>query len=112
MLDGAQEDIKYRRDSSLPDRKSVLRKKEEKKKRNAFQRSFSFIKRIKRRRKKMDASDVLLAQWMEQVKQIWSGMHQYRQEGIALAVLGIVLAGNAVMQRVAETLHERLSSLT
>jgi hypothetical protein len=44
------------------------------------------------------------------VKQIWKGMHQYRQEGLALAVLGIVLAGNAVMQRVAETLHERLSN--
>src|SRR5215472_5996288 len=58
----------------------------------------------------MDASDVLLAQWIEQVKQIWSGMHQYRQEGLALAVLGIVLAGNAVMQRVAEILHERLST--
>jgi len=58
----------------------------------------------------MDASDVLLAQWSEQVKQIWSGMHQYRQKSLALAVLGIVLAGNAVMQRVAETLHERLSS--
>jgi hypothetical protein len=59
----------------------------------------------------MEASDVLLAQWTEQVKQIWSGMHRYRQEGLALAVLGIVLAGNAVMQRVAEILHERLSNL-
>jgi hypothetical protein len=58
----------------------------------------------------MDASDVLLAQWTEQVKRIWSGMHRYRQEGLALAVLGIVLTGNAVMQRVAETLHERLSN--
>jgi Transposase DDE domain len=57
----------------------------------------------------MDASDVLLAQWTQQVKQIWSGMHQYRQESLALAVLGIVLTGNAVMQRVAETLQERLS---
>lgn len=58
----------------------------------------------------MDASDVLLAQWTEQVKQIWSGMHPYRQEALALAVLGIVLAGNAVMQRVSEILHERLSN--
>ncbi len=58
----------------------------------------------------MDASDVLLTQWIEQVKQIWSGMHHYRQEGLALAVLGIVLTGNAVMQRVAEILHERLSN--
>jgi hypothetical protein len=43
------------------------------------------------------------------VKQIWSEMHQYRQESFALAILGIVLAGQAVMQRVAEVLHERLS---
>lgn len=57
----------------------------------------------------MDASDILLAKWTEQVKHIWSGMHQYRQETLALAVLGIVLAGNAVIQRVAETLYERLS---
>lgn len=58
----------------------------------------------------MDASDVLLAQWLRQVKSIWSGMHLYRQESLALAVLGIVLAGHAVMQRVAEVLQERLSN--
>jgi hypothetical protein len=58
----------------------------------------------------MDASDVLLAQWTEQVKQIWSGMHQYQQECVALAILGIVLTGNAIMQRVAEILHERMSN--
>src|SRR5579872_6654054 len=57
----------------------------------------------------MDASDVLLAQWGQQVKHIWSELHQYQQQGFALAILGIVLAGNAVMQRVAEVLQERLS---
>src|SRR5947209_4460262 len=57
----------------------------------------------------MDASDLLLSQWMQQVKQIWSEMHHYRQESLAIAVLGIVLAGQAVIQRVAEILHERLS---
>ena len=57
----------------------------------------------------MDVSDVLLTQWIEQVKRIWSGMHQYRQESVALAIFGILLTGNAVMQRVAEILHERLS---
>lgn len=57
----------------------------------------------------MDASDVVLAQWSQQVKHIWSELHQYQQQGIALAILGIVLAGNAVMQRVAEVLQERLS---
>src|SRR5260370_9922830 len=35
-------------------------------------------------------------------------MHQYRQESFALAILGSVLARPGVMQRVAETLHERL----
>ena len=58
----------------------------------------------------MDASDLLLTQWVRQVKQIWSEMHQYRQESFALAIFGIVLAGQAVMQRVAEILHERLSN--
>ena len=57
----------------------------------------------------MDASDVLVAQWTEQVKQIWKGMHQYRQESLAIAIVGIVLAGVAVMQQVAAVLHERLS---
>jgi hypothetical protein len=57
----------------------------------------------------MDASDLLLTQWVHQVKQIWSEMHQYRQESFALAIFGIVLAGQAVMQRVAEILYERLS---
>jgi DDE family transposase len=57
----------------------------------------------------MDASDLLLAQWSQQVKHIWSEMHQYQQEGLALAILGIVLAGTAVIQRVAEVLQERLS---
>jgi hypothetical protein len=57
----------------------------------------------------MDASDLLLTQWVRQVKQIWSEMHQYRQESFALAIFGIVLAGQAVMQRVAEILYERLS---
>ena len=37
-------------------------------------------------------------------------MHHYRQSSLALAVLGIVLAGQAVIQRVAEVLHERLSN--
>jgi len=57
----------------------------------------------------MDASDLLLTQWVHQVKQIWNEMHQYRQESFALAIFGIVLAGQAVLQRVAEILYERLS---
>ena len=57
----------------------------------------------------MDASDVLLDKWLVQVKQIWSQMHHYRQESLAVAILGIVLSGSAVLQRVAESLQERLS---
>ncbi len=57
----------------------------------------------------MDASDVLLDQWNQQVKQIWSQMHHYRQASLALAVLGVVLAGQALHHSLAEILHERLS---
>ena len=57
----------------------------------------------------MDASEVVLDKWLAQVKQIWDQMHAYRQESLAIAILGIVLAGSAVMQRVAESLQERLS---
>jgi hypothetical protein len=34
----------------------------------------------------MDASDLLFTQWAHQVKEIWSEMHQYRQESFALAI--------------------------
>src|SRR5690242_8736022 len=44
------------------------------------------------------------------VKQIWSEMHESRQESLALAIFGIVLTGQAVMQQVAEILYERLST--
>ncbi len=57
----------------------------------------------------MDASDVLLDTWTQHVKQIWGELHLYQQESLAVAILGIVLAGNAVIQRVAEILQERLS---
>ena len=52
----------------------------------------------------MDASEVLLDKWLVQVKQIWSQLHAYQQKSLALAILGIVLAGSAVMQRVADSL--------
>ena len=57
----------------------------------------------------MDASEVLLDKWVAQVKQIWSQLHAYQQNSLALAILGIVLAGSAVMQRVADSLQEQLS---
>jgi hypothetical protein len=70
--------------SSLPDRKSVLEKKEEKKKRNAFHR-IVLSKKTKEARTKMDAKARIIGPMdRSRVKQIWKGVHQYRQEGLAL----------------------------
>lgn len=60
----------------------------------------------------MDASDLLLDHWTRQVKELFPKLHSYQQESIALCVQGVVQSGNAVMQRVAETLWEELSSET
>ena len=60
----------------------------------------------------MDASDLLLEHWIRQVKELFPNLHSYQQETIAVCVQGIVQSGNAVMQRVAETLWEQLSSET
>lgn len=60
----------------------------------------------------MDASDLLLDHWIRQVKELFPRLHCYQQETIALCVQGIVQSGNAVMQRLAETLWEQLSSET
>src|SRR6266487_509240 len=55
----------------------------------------------------MDASSVLWANWQEQLKELLPGIHGHQKKTLALFVLGIVLSGCAVMQRVAETLSER-----
>ncbi len=55
----------------------------------------------------MDASSVLWMNWQEQLKELLTGMHGHQKKALALFVLGIVLSGCAVMQRVAETLSER-----
>jgi hypothetical protein len=55
----------------------------------------------------MDASSVLWMNWQEQLKDLLPGMHGHQKKTLALFVLGIVLSGCAVMQRVAETLYER-----
>src|SRR5258708_19648924 len=60
----------------------------------------------------MDASDVLLDQWSHQVKEIFPALHSYQQETLALCVQGVVQSGSAVIQRVAETLWEQLTSKT
>ncbi len=55
----------------------------------------------------MDTSSVLWTNWHEQLKELLSGMHGHQKKTLAFFVLGIVLSGSAVMQRVAETLYER-----
>jgi hypothetical protein len=55
----------------------------------------------------MDTPSVLWASWHEQLKELLTGMHGHQKKTLAFFVLGIVLSGSAVMQRVAETLHER-----
>ena len=46
--------------------------------------------------------------WHEQLKEVLTGIHgQERAQTLACFVLGIVLAGSAVLQRVVETLAER-----
>lgn len=60
----------------------------------------------------MDASDLLLDQWSQQVKEAFPCLHAYQQKTIACCVQGIIESGNAVMQRVAETVWEHLGSDT
>ncbi len=60
----------------------------------------------------MNASDLLLDQWTRQVKEVFPQLHSYQQHAIAFSVQGIVQSGNAVMQKVAETAWEHLSSET
>jgi hypothetical protein len=55
----------------------------------------------------MDASKLLWKQWREQVKQLVTHMHGHQKKVLALCVLGIVLSGSAVLQRMAESLAER-----
>ena len=55
----------------------------------------------------MDAPSVLWANWHEQVSELLRGIHGHQKKTLAFFVLGIVLSGSAVMQRVAETLYER-----
>ena len=55
----------------------------------------------------MDASRVLWTIWHEQLKELLTGIHGHQKKTLAFFVLGIVLSGCAVMQRVAETLSER-----
>jgi Transposase DDE domain len=55
----------------------------------------------------MDAASVLWVNWQEQMRDLLTGLHGHQKKTLAFFVLGIVLSGCAVLQRVAETLSER-----
>jgi hypothetical protein len=52
----------------------------------------------------MDASALLWERWTAQVKELFPKIHGHQKKTLALFVIGIVLAGSAVLQRVAEDL--------
>ena len=52
----------------------------------------------------MDASAVLWERWRAQVKDLFGGMHGHQKKTLAMFVIGIVLSGSAVLQRVAESI--------
>jgi hypothetical protein len=53
----------------------------------------------------MDAPTVLWEAWRTQVKQLFPSLHGHQQKSLAWMVLGVVLAGSAVLQRMAESLY-------
>lgn len=60
----------------------------------------------------MNASDLLLEQWSQQVKELFPKLHAYQQDTLAFVVQAIIQSGQAVLQRVAEAAWEYLSSET
>jgi len=50
----------------------------------------------------MEAPTLLLKQWTHQVKELFPKLHGHQQKSLAFAVLGMVLAGHAVLQKMAE----------
>lgn len=55
----------------------------------------------------MTNGSVLWHNWQTQVEDLLSGLHGHQKKTLAFFVLGIVLAGNAVLQRVAEVLQQQ-----
>jgi hypothetical protein len=55
----------------------------------------------------MDAPSTLWSRWHEQVKELLPDLHGHQQNTLAVFVLGMVLSGCAVLQRVAEELSLR-----
>jgi Transposase DDE domain len=54
----------------------------------------------------MTNSSVLWQNWQTQVEELLTGLHGHQKKTLALFVLGIVLSGSAVLQRVAEVLQQ------
>jgi hypothetical protein len=55
----------------------------------------------------MDASALLWKHWHQQVKDLFGTMHGHQKKTLAFLVIGIVLSGTAVLQRIAERLSEQ-----
>src|SRR5712692_1039358 len=53
----------------------------------------------------MNASITLWEKWHEQVKEMLPGVHGHQKKTLALSVLGIILSGSAVLQRMAESVY-------
>jgi hypothetical protein len=53
----------------------------------------------------MDAPALLWEVWREQVKQLFPRLHGHQQKTLAWMILGMVLSGSAVLQRMAEGLY-------
>jgi hypothetical protein len=54
----------------------------------------------------MNASVLLWQQWHQQVKQLFEGVHGHQKKTLALLVMGIILSGSAVLQRIAESVQQ------
>lgn len=55
----------------------------------------------------MTNGSVLWHNWQTQVQELLRGLHGHQKKTLAFFVLGIVLAGSAVLQRVAEVLQQQ-----
>lgn len=53
----------------------------------------------------MDASIVVWEPWQRQVKQLFEGLHGHQKKALALVVIGMIEAGSAVLQRIAESVQ-------
>jgi hypothetical protein len=69
-------------------------------------------RRNSNRRTIMNPFETILAYWTKQVKELFPELHSYQQETLAYCTLGMVQAGSAVMQLVAEAMAEYLDSET